>query len=167
MLVHVLNAEMQPEHCLPSSMLQLATSILAEDIAETCCLYHFLTQAYTGITWSNRSTCFCKVQLFCIIVLSTLLYGCDCLTVPDKHMHQMEVFQMRCLHFICGVTLFDHKPNVQTRHECFNQPSNVSEPRCRRPSWLGHLGRMPNDRPFRQLLFSQVSDRRLPFKKWP
>jgi len=112
-----------------------------------------------------------KVQPFCIIVLSTLLYGYECLTVLDKRMHQLEVFQMRRLGFKCGVPCVTiNQSNAQIRLEWHEPPSIVTKLRFWRLSWLGHLDCMTNDRLPKQLLFSQtVSNRRLPGfsrKKW-
>ena len=91
-----------------------------------------------------------------MIVLSVLLYASENWTVVTKHVNQLEIFQMKCLRFICGFTLSDHKRNDHIRRECFDQPSIDSELRFRRLSWLGHLGLMTDDRLPKKLLFCQV-----------
>ncbi|BDA43572.1 hypothetical protein COCOBI_04-5840 [Coccomyxa sp. Obi] len=46
-----------------------------------------------------------KVILYKVIVQSTLLYGCETWAVTNEDIRKLEVFQMRCLRRILGISL--------------------------------------------------------------
>ena len=52
-----------------------------------------------------------KLLLYKVIVQSTLLYGCETWAVTDRDVHRLEVFQMKCLRRMRGVTLLDRISN--------------------------------------------------------
>jgi len=43
-----------------------------------------------------------KVEVYCAVVLTTLLFGSACWTLYRKHIKQLEQFHMRCLRKIAG-----------------------------------------------------------------
>ena len=52
-----------------------------------------------------------KLILYKVVVLSTLLYGCETWALTRKQESRLEVFQMKCLRRILGITLLDRVPN--------------------------------------------------------
>ena len=67
----------------------------------------------------------------------------------------LAIFQMNCLRRICGISLHDHVPNVDILNRC-NTLSVKSQLQGKRPIWLGHVFRMPNNRLPKKLLFGEV-----------
>ena len=68
---------------------------------------------------------------------------------------RLEVFQMKCLRGILGITKFDHRRNEDILAE--TKQCLVSElvTRCRL-RWLGHIARMDDKRLPPQLLFGKI-----------
>ena len=96
-----------------------------------------------------------KVLIFRSVVLSVLLYGCESWPALKSHIG-LEVFQMNCLRFFCGLTWRDKRSNDSVRTLC-KLPSLDQVVTHRRLRWLGHTARMSQDRlPF-QCMFGQLS----------
>ena len=69
-------------------------------------------------------------------------------------MNKLEVFQNTCLRRILGVTRAQRLSLDVIRARCCNQPSIDYLIRQARMRWLGHLGRLDDNRLCRKLLFS-------------
>ena len=112
--------------------------------------------------WSSRAlTLSVKVQFFQCIVMSVLLYSGETWAVVKQHVSPLAAFQMNCLRRICGISLRDQVPNVDTLNRC-NTLSVESQLQGKRLRWLGHVFRMPTDRLPKKLLFGQVEGLRPP-----
>ena len=87
-----------------------------------------------------------KMRIFNACILPVLLYGCESWALKEEDARRLEVFHMRCLRQILGLSLRDRVPNTVIRQRCCNQPT--IELRCKkaRLRWLGHVIRMPHDR---------------------
>jgi len=98
-----------------------------------------------------------KVHVFRTIVLAVLLYACETWTLYSKHYDLLERFQMSCLRQIVGIgrkRQWDGRiSNEQIRAKC-NLPSIRTTIERRRLVWVGKLGRMPDERLPRRVLFS-------------
>ena len=108
------------------------------------------------------------LEVYVTVVLSILLYACETWTVLDQHVKRLEVFHMRCLRNICGVSLRDHVRNATILKRC-SLPSIASTLRHRRLRWLGHVHRMGDCRLPKQMLYGQVVGRRTvgrPHARW-
>ena len=92
-----------------------------------------------------------KVQVFRAMVMSVLLYGAETWTVTQQDIRRLKTFQMRCLRDIVGVTLWDMRRNVDILEETGELPIK-EQLRLKRLQWFGHLQRMPDHRPQKQLL---------------
>ena len=92
-----------------------------------------------------------KVQVFRTMVMSVLLYGAETWSVTQQDIRRLKTFQMRCLRDIVGVTLWDMRRNVDILEETGELPIK-EQLRLKRLQWFGHLQRMPDYRPQKQLL---------------
>ena len=86
-------------------------------------------------------------------------------------MKKLEVFQMRCLRRILGVTLLHRIRNSIIRERCCNQPTIEEQIQQHRLRWFGHVCRMEKKRfPHRALWRSRPSQwkvqRAAPKKNW-
>ena len=68
-----------------------------------------------------------KVSVYEAIVQATLLYGCEAWAAPKALIKPLDVFQMRCLRRICGISLREKKTNSWVRGQCgFEAIKNIS-----------------------------------------
>ena len=96
----------------------------------------------------SRST---KVRVFRVMVMSVLLYGAETWAVTQQDLRRLHAFQMKCLRDIVGVTLWHKRRNVDILAETGEMPVKDLL-KVRRLQWFGHLQRMPDHRPQRQVL---------------
>ena len=106
--------------------------------------------------WSSRAlTLSVKMQFFQCIVVSVLLCPGETRAVVKQHISPLAVFQMNRLRRICGISLRDHVLDLDILNRC-NTLSVESQLQGKRFRWLGHVFRMPNNRPPKKLLFVEV-----------
>ncbi len=139
---------------------------IANILRSAGCAYHRLQKLNV---WQDKNISFkTKLVLYKVIVQSALLYGYETWAVTEVDAQKLEVFQMRCLRRLCGLSLKDRVPNTQIRATC-NIPPILSLIRFRRLRWLGHTGRMDDSRLPLQLLFSSMPGTGAwgrPLKRW-
>ena len=82
-----------------------------------------------------------KIKLFKSVILSTLLYGSETWVPLVTHVKHLQVFIMRCVRVILGVTRWDQKRNTELRAAAGLERVEVMLMR-RRLRWLGHVARM-------------------------
>ena len=100
--------------------------------------------------WSNKQlTLKTKIKVYQACVLSTLLYGSESWTTYAKQEKRLEVFHLRCLRRILGVSWKDHITNnaILDKAEILSVHTLLRQRRLR---WLGHVrcmqdGRIPKD----------------------
>ena len=92
-----------------------------------------------------------KMRVFRTMVMSVLLYSAETWPVTQHDIRRLKTFQMRCLRDILGLTLWDMHRNVDILKETGELPVE-EQLRQRRLQWLGHVQRMPDHRPQKQLL---------------
>src|SRR4051794_6832743 len=76
------------------------------------------------------------------LVLPVLLYGAQTWTLLTADLNKVEVFHMRCLRRILGISLRDRLRNDAIRMNCCEQPTIHEEIQKRRLRWFGHMCRM-------------------------
>ena len=96
----------------------------------------------------SRST---KVCVFRVMVISILLYGAETWVVTQQDLRRLHAFQMKCLRDIVGVTLWHKRRNVDNLAETGKMPVKDLL-KVRQLQWFGHLQRMPDHWPQRQVL---------------
>ncbi len=67
--------------------------------------------------------------------MAVLLYSGETWTIVQQHISPLAVFRMNCLRRICGMSLHDHEPKVNTL-------SLQSQLQGKRLRWLGHVFRV-------------------------
>jgi len=114
-----------------------------------------------------------KRNVYKAVVLSVLLYGAETWTIKAPDLRRLTTFHNRCVRSILGVSRYQQwRERITTKNlsEAFGMQWSVSDFIMeRRLRWLGHLGRMSNDRLPKQLLFGELQRKR-PFhgtkKRW-
>ena len=92
-----------------------------------------------------------KLHVFRVMVMPVLLYGAETWAVTQQELRKLHAFQMKCLREIVGVTLWDRRRNVDILEETGELPVE-EQLRHKRLQWFGHLQRMPENRPQKQVL---------------
>ena len=92
-----------------------------------------------------------KLQAFRTMIMSVLLYGAETWPVTQHDIRKLKTFQMRCLRYILGLTLWDMHRNVDILKVAGELPVE-EQLRHMRLQWLGHVERMPDHHSQKQLL---------------
>ena len=92
-----------------------------------------------------------KIHVFQVMVMSVLLYGAETWVVTQQDLRRLHAFQMKCLRDIVEVTLWDKRRNKDIFAETGALPVE-DQLKLRRLQWFGHLQRMPDHQPQRQVM---------------
>ena len=92
-----------------------------------------------------------KIRVFRTLVMSVLLYGAETWAANQQDIRRLHAFQMKALRDIVGVTLWDRRRNEDILKETGETPVE-EQLRQRRLQWFGHLQRMPDHRPQKQVM---------------
>ena len=105
-----------------------------------------------------------KRMVYRAIVLSVLLYGAETWTLKAEHVRRLNTFYNHCVRTILGITRYQQWQQRLTSKTLANRvgmdwsiPDFIMD---RRLQWLGHLGRMKNDRMPQQFLFGELQKKR-------
>jgi hypothetical protein len=97
-----------------------------------------------------------KMKIYRAAVVPVLLYGSESWVLSVRESGRLEVFQMKCLRIILGITKWDYKRNETVRAE--TGQCEVGELVTRgRLRWLGHVMRMGEGRLPPQLLYGKIA----------
>ena len=111
----------------------------------------------TKRVWSNnRLTEHTKVNVYKACVISTLLYGSESWTMRAHHEKRLNVFHMRCLRRILGITWQD-RVTSKVLLEKAGIPSLYTLLKQWRMQWLGHLIRMVDGHIPKDLLYGELA----------
>ena len=86
-----------------------------------------------------------------VMVVPVLLYGAETWAVTQQELRKLHAFQMKCLQEIAGVTLWDRRKKVDILEETDELPVE-EQLHHKRLQWFGHLQRMPENLPQKQVL---------------
>ena len=92
------------------------------------------------------------MQIFNSTVLAALFYGCEAWAPDAHHLQRLHVFHNRCLRSLLGVCRADHISNASLFRRCGTAEARTLLAR-RQLRWLGHLGRMGDERIAKQALY--------------
>ena len=87
-----------------------------------------------------------KRRLYEAVIIPTVLYGSETWSVSEVDKKKLNVFEMRCLRSMVGVSRIDRVRNqsVRNRSGVVDKLSNRVEKKVL--GWFGHLERMNRDR---------------------
>ena len=94
-------------------------------------------------------------------VISTLLYGSESWTMHAHQEKMLNVFHMRCLRRILGITWQDRVTNKVVLEKA-DIPSLYTLLKQRRMRWLGHVTRMKDGLIPKDLLYGELTTRKRP-----
>ncbi len=77
--------------------------------------------------------------------------------MAGKEIRKLNTFHRRCIRDIVGVTIWDQIRTEVVFRRAKEDPIEV-QIRRQRLRWLGHVARMPPERPQHQILRSRASD---------
>ena len=97
--------------------------------------------------WSNhdirRSL---KIRIYKALIRPIATYGAESWTLRKADHQKLQVFEMRCLRTILGVTIMDKIRNEDIRQKLDLDKTITEEVEQRRLKWFGHVLRMPQHR---------------------
>ena len=96
-----------------------------------------------------------NINVYCAVVLPTLLYGCEAWTPYRRHIRRLDQFHMRCLRRIANTKWQDMIPNTEVLQRC---AQNGIEHHIKRAQlrWSGHLVRMADDRTPKTVFYGEL-----------
>ena len=110
-----------------------------------------------------------KIRLYKALILPIAIYASESWTLKANDNRKLEVFEMRCLRAILGVSIRDRMPNDKVRKTLNIRTSITEEIQKRRLRWFGHVSRRPPEnfvsRAYRQD-FPNPRPRGRPGKRW-
>ena len=101
-----------------------ATAGITNRIGQTAVAFGTLTWCFWCKSNINIST---KMRIFKSLILSALLYGAESWTLLQRDLKKLEMFQMRCLRRILGMSIRDKIRNETIREWCYNEPTIYEE----------------------------------------
>lgn len=106
--------------------------------------------------WKNsKLTVNTKMSVYSACVLSTLLYSSETWTAYARHEDRLNVFHLRSLRTILGISWQDKKTNFEVL-SLAGLPTMYTLLRQRRLRWLGHVHRMDDGRIPKDLLYGEL-----------
>ena len=97
-----------------------------------------------------------KMEVYQACVLSTLLYGSEAWTLYSRQERRLNVFHLRCLRRILGITWQDRVSNTKVLAQA-GIPRMFALLSKRHLRWLGHVSRMQDGRLPKDILFGELA----------
>ena len=98
-----------------------------------------------------------KLKVYNQCVIPIIMYGSETWTLYRHHIKKLRTLQQRHLRFILNIKWTDYGTNdeVLERAKTEDIENILIRNRLR---WLGHVVRMPDERPVKNLLYSELAD---------
>lgn len=130
-----------------------------------CNIQHRIASAWlkwrevTGVTCDRRMPVKLKGLVYKSIIRPVLMYGSETWALTQKHVHTIQVAEMKMLRWMCGVTRLDKIRNEYVRGSLGVRDiaDKIQESRLR---WYGHVKRRPPNYVGNLALQLSVSGRR-------
>ena len=94
------------------------------------------------------------------VVVPTVLYGAETWSLKEEERKKLNVFEMRCLRGMIGVTRLDRVRNVAVRERTGVERVLAGRVDMSVLRWFGHMERMNEDRMVKKVLISEVNGNR-------
>lgn len=127
-----------------------------ERIEKTIRLYYAMNQKFIKKKEITKQT---KIKIYNTIYRPVLTYGCESWTLTSNQRSKIQATEMKYLRGVVGKTRRDRVRNEQIREELGVQPI-MEFIEQRQLSWWGHLQRMNNDRPVKQIYEARLQAKR-------
>ena len=118
------------------------------------------TSAFGRLTkrlWTNKGIRLnTKISVYKAAVITSLLYGCETLTLSMKQLKCLEKFHQTTLRKIAGIRWFHKVTNYEVLARC-NIRSLQSMIESAKLRWTGHVVRMRDDRIPKALLYGRLT----------
>ena len=107
------------------------------------------SSAYSGLTkrlWRKSGIrLVTKIAVYKAAVLSSLLYGSEAWTLPQRQVRKLQKFHISCLRKIAGIKWYHKLTNFRVLEKCqiMSIPSMLAQNKLR---WVGHVIRMSEER---------------------
>lgn len=110
-----------------------------------------------------------KIRVYETVVLSSLLYSTETLTLLERHKKRLNAFHQRCLRSMLHIKWQDRVANEDVLKRS-NSMGIENIIKIRRLRWAGHLSRMPTNRLPQQIVLGELEkgkrNRCKPKKRW-
>jgi hypothetical protein len=94
----------------------------------------------------------CKI--YKILIRPVVLYGCESWTLTKTDEEKLNIFERKIYGPSCVNRVWTAKYNGEL-HKLYKEPSIVKVIKIARLKWLGHIARMEDNAPCRNIIFSQ------------
>ncbi len=92
--------------------------------------------------WSKRNINMeLKMRLFSALIVPIAIYGAETWVLTTKEENKLNVFEMRCLRSILGISRRDRIRNVNIRRRTQSEKTIVEVIKTKRLKWFGHVCR--------------------------
>ena len=115
-----------------------------------CTLSSLSTRVWKNLRLSMKT----KVTLYNACVISTLLYWSECWTTYAAQEYRLNVFHMRSLRKLLGISWMSRTPNTIVLSKC-GLSTMFTMLRQRILRWLGHVWRMKDGRIPKDILYGE------------
>jgi hypothetical protein len=115
-----------------------------------------------------------KIEIYRIIILPVVLYGCETWSLTLREERRLRVFQNRVLRRVFGpkrdkVTGKERKLHNDELNDLYSLPNSVRVVKSRRMRWAGNVARMGEDRGVHRMLVGKPGGKRSlgrPRRRW-
>ena len=105
-----------------------------------------------------------KLKVCKAVVLPTLLYACDTLTVYQRHAKKLNHFHLSCLRKLLKIRWQDKIPVTEVLKKAKMQSAHTLL-KLAQPRWTGHVTGMPDERLPKKVLYGELQEGKL--TRWP
>ena len=109
-----------------------------------------------------------RIRVFNAVIIPTLTYGCETLTLQKRHRSSIQALEMRYLRRVEGITRVDRVRNEDIRRE-LDQEAVLSVVDRKKKEWYKKVTEMQEDRLVKRVFIDEVPRRRprgRPRKRW-
>ena len=139
-MIDGIEVEKVPEFCFLRSVVPNCPADVKRRIALASSAFGRLKKA----VWNKRTiSSTLKIRLYKALILPIAVYASETWTLKTEDTRKLEVFEMRCLRAILGVSLRDRYTNERVRNTLQITETITEVIKKKRLRWFGHVTRKP------------------------